>query len=400
MIYVELGTSVDLVTKGTTPTTLGKHFTESGVKFLRAQNVINGRVLLDEEMLFIDASTHKNELKRSQIQEGDVLLTIAGTIGRTAIVETDEQLNCNQAIAIIRLGNSKIEPKYLCHYIASNDAQSQFNKGKVTATIANLSLGQVKKLSIPLPSLEEQKKIAAILDAADEYRQKTKALIDKYDQLTQSLFLEMFGDPVTNPMGWEKDTLKNCTNKIGSGATPRGGKEAYKEQGISLIRSLNIHDNWFKNKDLAFIDDSQASELNGVIVNANDIMFNITGASVCRCCIVPQSILPARVNQHVAIIRTKTEIINSTFLLHAFLSQNVKSHLLAIGGMGGATREALTKSDLETFKTIMPPINYQNRFAERVTQIEKQKQQAEASLVKAEELFSSLLQRAFKGDLT
>lgn len=326
-----------------------------------------------------------------------LFLAMYGSVGKTAISRVE--MSTNQAILGINIKDQKKLDLYYLQYWFRTIKQKLLNRA-VGGTLQNISLTIVKDLEIPLPPLEEQKKIAAILDTADHYRQKTKVLIEKYDQLTQSLFLDMFGDPVANPKGWEIDTLKNCTNKIGSGATPRGGKEVYKEVGISFIRSLNIHDNWFKNKDLAFIDDSQACELDGVNVEANDIMFNITGASVCRCCMVPSSILPARVNQHVAIIRSKKEILNSTFLLHCLLSQNVKSHLLAIGGMGGATREALTKSDLETFKIIMPPIELQNQFAERVAQIEKQKQQAEASLVKAEELFNSLMQRAFKGELT
>ena len=96
----------------------------------------------------------------------------------------------------------------------------------------------------------------------------------------------MFGDPVTNPKGWEVNFLKQITTKIGSGATPRGGKQAYKKEGISLIRSMNVYDNRFKYKNLAFIDEDQAAKLKNVIVEKGDVLFNITGASICRsfCC--------------------------------------------------------------------------------------------------------------------
>ncbi|MDL5511732.1 restriction endonuclease subunit S [Arenibacter sp. M-2] len=399
MRIVELGSSVEVVTKGTTPTSVGKRFTESGVRFLRAQNVINGKVFINDDILFIDEETHNSELQRSQIKKGDVLVTIAGTIGRTAIVEIEEDLNCNQAVAIIRLGDSQINSNFLCHFISSPNAQSQFVKGKVTATIPNLSLEQVKKLKIPLPPLDQQKKIASILDEADTYRQKTKALIAKYNELTQSLFIDMFGDPVKNPKGWRKNTLENITSKIGSGATPRGGKEAYKEEGISLIRSLNVYDNRFKYKNLAFIDSDQAFKLKNVIVQENDVLFNITGASICRSTVVPNDVLPARVNQHVSIIRPNRAIIYSLFLSHLLISLNVKRKLLGIGSGGGAVMEAITKEQLQNFKIIIPPIDLQNQFKERVQAIEAQKSQAKASLVQAEDLFNSLIQRAFKGEL-
>ncbi len=104
-------------------------------------------------------------------------------------------------------------------------------------------------------------------------------------------------------LGWSKIKLSDITSKIGSGATPRGGKSAYKAHGISLIRSMNVHDGEFIEKNLAFIDESQAKKLSNVIIEKNDVLLNITGASIARCCVVPSRILPARVNQHVSILR-------------------------------------------------------------------------------------------------
>ena len=130
-------------------------------------------------------------------------------------------------------------------------------------------------------------------------------------------------------------------------------------------------------------------------VEENCVLFNITGASFCRCCIVPPSILPARVNQHVSILRPKNETLAPIFLSRLLVSENCKKQLLGIGSQGGATREAITKEQLEKFEIILPPIALQNQFAERIQHIEAQKQQAQASLQKAEELFNSLLQRAF-----
>ena len=103
---------------------------------------------------------------------------------------------------------------------------------------------------------------------------------------------------------WKEYKLKDVTLKIGSGATPRGGSNSYIASGTSLIRSQNVLDFKFSESGLAFIDDNQADELRNVIVLENDILLNITGDSVARCCIAPFKYLPARVNQHVSIIRT------------------------------------------------------------------------------------------------
>ena len=286
--------------------------------------------------------------------------------------------------------------EYLKYYLNYADLNLYING----ATRGKLNQSALNKIKIPMPPLAEQQKIAAILDAADSLRQKDQQLVERYTALSQALFLEMFGDPVTNPKGWDAQSLESITTKIGSGSTPRGGKEAYYDKGISLIRSLNIHDNKFLMKNLAFIDEKQAKELANVTVEANDVLLNITGASVCRCAIVPKEVLPARVNQHVCILRCNSNHVNPYYLLHLIISTQFKQKLLNIAGANGATREALTKSQSSELSIVTPPIALQNQFAERIQLIEAQKQQAQLSLAKSEALFNSLLQRAFTGELT
>ena len=146
------------------------------------------------------------------------------------------------------------------------------------------------------------------------------------------------------------DTLGKITTKIGSGATPRGGKSAYKEKGITLIRSMNIYDFHFSRKGLAFIDEEQARKLDNVTVKEGDILFNITGDSINRTCMVPKELLPARVNQHVSIIRCKNGI-DSRFINYYLI--NLKPYLMQICGVGG-TRNALTKEALEQLPVKLP----------------------------------------------
>src|SRR5690554_4792761 len=148
------------------------------------------------------------------------------------------------------------------------------------------------------------------------------------------------------PEDWVETILKKISVKIGSGATPRGGAEAYKSEGISLIRSQNILDFDFSYNGLAFIDNEQANKLSNVTIEENDVLINITGDSVARVCMVPIEILPARVNQHVAIIRAKKEVLNSFYLLYYLLNPSFKKYLLRLAS-DGATRNALTKSDIE-----------------------------------------------------
>lgn len=144
--------------------------------------------------------------------------------------------------------------------------------------------------------------------------------------------------------------------KIGSGATPRGGKDAYKIYGTPLIRSQNVLDFSFSKAGLAFIDSIQAKALDNVTVHDNDVLINITGDSVARVCMVPADYVPARVNQHVAIVRTNSQLADSHYILYHL--QFLKSHLLSLAS-SGATRNALTKQMIENLEINLPPLSEQ-----------------------------------------
>jgi len=159
---------------------------------------------------------------------------------------------------------------------------------------------------------------------------------------------------------WHTYKLKDITTKIGSGSTPTGGSGAYKAEGISLIRSQNVLDYKFTEDGLAFIDDDQAYALRNVIVEANDVLLNITGDSVARCCGAPANWLPARVNQHVAILRSDTDKLDHRFLKYSLLAS--KEELLILSEIGG-TRNALTKGMLEDYEISIPPLPEQKAIA-------------------------------------
>ena len=162
--------------------------------------------------------------------------------------------------------------------------------------------------------------------------------------------------------------LKDICLKIGSGATPRGGKEAYCDEGISLIRSQNVLDLTFSHDGLAHINEKQAEKLSNVEVKSQDILLNITGDSVARACAVDVRVLPARVNQHVAIIRPDENMVLSSYILY-FL-QMIKPYLLQIAA-GGATRNALTKSMIENLEIEVPGILSQKKIVSVLDDIQE-----------------------------
>ena len=336
---------------------------------------------------------------RQLVHAGDVLVsTVRPNLNGVAHVPMEfDGATASTGFCVLRPRASRLDGRYLYQWVKSPGFVGDMVRKATGASYPAVSDRIVWESKLPLPSIPEQRRIAEILDKTDALRAKRRAALAQLDTLTQSIFLDMFGDPATNPKGWPQVPIGDHASKIGSGATPRGGEESYKGAGITLIRSMNVRDGVFLRDGLAFIDDEQAAQLEGVVVEADDVMLNITGASVARVCRAPANVLPARVNQHVAIIRP-TATFNPHFLEQCLLSPSVKERLLKIA-RAGATREAITKSAIEQFRVIRPPREAQDQFAARVAASEGIYRQMRAALGEMDSLFASLQHRAFRGNL-
>ena len=291
--------------------------------------------------------------------------------------------------------------KFIEYYLNSIKLDS-YVSGMAQPKLNQKSLNSIQ---VPFPDIETQKQIVTILDKAfaaiDQAKANIERNIENAKELFQSKLNEIFSQ---KGEGWEEKKLGEITTKIGSGSTPRGGQASYKESGISLIRSMNVHDDGFRERNLAFIDEEQAGKLNNVRIEEDDVLLNITGASVARCCIVDKDYLPARVNQHVSIIRLKDGILNPDFLHYALTSKQTKDKLLGIGEQG-STRQAITKVQIENFSIKFPiDIKKQKALVNALNEIrnnsEKLVHSYKLKILSLEELKKSILQKAFTGELT
>lgn len=228
------------------------------------------------------------------------------------------------------------------------------------SNVPKLNQGNLKEIKIPLPPKDIQEKIVAEIEILEK---KEQNIIENIDELKTNI-----NETIEQSTG-KLTKLEDITSKIGSGSTPRGGKGSYQSSGISLIRSQNIYDHSFIEKGLAFINDEQARKLNNVTVEKNDILFNITGASIARCCIIEDKYLPARVNQHVSIIRTNNKALPK-YVQMTLVSSPIKEKLLEIGD-GGTSRQAITKLQLEEFKIPLPTIKEQTKIVSEIERIEE-----------------------------
>jgi type I restriction enzyme S subunit len=302
--------------------------------------------------------------------------------------------------------NASLDKNWLYYYLSRESFRVE-GAERMSGAVGHKRVAKefIENYEIPVPPLPEQQRIVGILDETLAGIDTAKANAEKNFQNARVIFESYLQTVFTQRGdGWVQKRLKALTSKIGSGATPRGGEGSYKAEGTSLIRSLNVHDTGFRYKKLAFLDDKQAGDLSNVEVQARDVLLNITGASVARCCRVPEDVLPARVNQHVSIIRPIKDQLDSDFLHFLLISKPYKDKLLWTGEEGGSTRQAITKAQIQEFVINYPEdlsmqrliVKTLNTLLDETTRLETIYQRKLAAL---DELKKSLLYQAFTGQL-
>ena len=359
-----------------------------------------------------------------EAEANDILMSVRAPVG--PINFATQKICIGRGLAAIR-ATKLIDKEFLFNFLLKHESEIVGNTG---AVFNSINKAQIEAIKIPLPPLPEQQRIVSILDEAflaiERSRNNAEQNLKNAKELFES-YLEKCLNPDSNDFldnpdskkqkkssnqdnqknqgsdKWEMKTLKELTTKIGSGATPRGGQESYKQEGISLVRSMNVHDWEFRERNLAFIDEKQAKELDGVTLQEEDVLLNITGASVARCCVFPKEYLPARVNQHVSIIRPKKELLDAKFLNLLLTSKPYKDQLLFTGEQG-ATRQAITKAQIEAFEISFPPLKEQQTIVRQLDALRAETQKLEAvyqkKIADLEELKKSILQKAFSGQLS
>ena len=392
-----LGDISSVITKGTTPTSVGFDFSESGVPFLRVQNLAGGAVDLTKTPLFISTATHK-ALSRSTIYPGDVLISIAGTIGRAAVVSPEDpaEMNSNQAVGIIRLKNG-VNRRYILHWLQSNEAQSQIRGAQVTGTITNLSLTELRKLQIPLPPLAEQKRIAAILDAADALRTKRREALAQLDALLQSTFLTLFGDPVTNPMGWKKCCLGDLFVVIKNGANVVQAEADSGEWAVSRIETIW---NGTIDSDRVKWTTADPSLLATHRIQVGDILFSHINSPehIAKTAIYMGE--PKILIHGINLLRmcVDRKFVDPIWMIHFLKAPTTRSHFRT-RCKKAVNQASLNQTDIKTFDAYLPPLPLQQKFAAIVESIERQKTTQRAHLAELDALFAALQHRAFRGEL-
>ena len=370
-------------------------YLDSGYPLITSKNLKQGIIDFSDVSL-ISEEDYNNINKRSRVNKGDILYSMIGSIGNYALVNKEPHYAIKN-VALFKFIDKRLHNKYFLHLINSFVIERQIKKAMKGGTQKFVSLKILRNLKIPLPPLDQQKKIAAILDAADGYRQKTKALIEKYDELTQSLFLDMFGDTWLNPNEYKLQKLSELVNegKIITYGIVQAGDHV--EDGIPYIRTGDIKNGKINTQGLLRTSQEIANSYMRSKCSAGDIIMSIR-ATVGTIAFLPDEMDGANLTQGTARISTDDKLANPLFLYHCIKSRGIQ--LRIDQQTKGATFREIPLTRLRNIEIPLPNLDLQNQFAERVQAIEAQKAQAQASLAQAEDLFNSLLQRAFKGELS
>lgn len=383
-------------------------FRSSGVKLLNVGNINNGKIILSSTKTHLSEEEAYGKYSHFLVEEGDLLIACSGIVVENfhnkIAFATNEHLPLCLNTSTMRfrvLDNETLDIVFFKYFLQSRIFKEQLVKLITGSAQLNFGPSHIKKIKIPLPPLDQQKKIANILDAADAYRQKTKALISKYDELTQSLFLDMFGDPVKNEKGWEivpfGDFISVLTDYHSNGSyeSLRDVVTLKNEPDYALmVRTTDLENNNFSD-GVNYIDENAYNHLEKSKVFGGEIIINKIGSAgkVYR---MPYLNRPVSLGMNAFLLRFN-KLINDTFLYFQLVSERGDREIQK--RVKGAVTKTIRKDSLREVPLISPPITLQNQFAERVQAIEQQKAKAQESLEKAEELFNSLLQRAFKGVL-
>ncbi|EJF10590.1 restriction endonuclease subunit S [Pontibacter sp. BAB1700] len=324
------------------------------------------------------------------IYKGDMLLSLSGSI-KVDIWKGPNAL-LNQRIVKIK-AKEEVNERWLFWQLSK--VLSEIEKMGKLALVNNVSINDLKAFKVYVPPLEEQKRIAQVLDKADRLRQKDRQLLQHYDQLLQSVFLDMFGDPVRNEKGWERGTIRDIITEAKYGTS----KPAELEGEYPYLRMNNLtYSGSMDFTDLKYIN-LEAKERDKYLVKKGDLLFNRTNSK--------------ELVGKTAVYRSDTEMAIAGYLIRVRTNERANTDYISgyLNSLHGKdTLRGMSKSivgmaninaqELQDIKILIPPKALQDKYAGIVEKVEEMKHTAIRGIDKSETLFQSLLQKAFKGELT
>ena len=369
-------------------------FVEYGIPFINAGHLSSGEIDFSE-MNYISEDRFR-KIGSGKTKPNDILYCLRGSLGKTAIVRHNGDAAIASSLVIIRpLENCC--GKYLYHYLISPLGKTEIQKFDNGTSQPNLSATSVKKYQIPLPPLPEQKRIAEVLDKADALREKRRLALQKLDTLLQSVFHEMFGDPVRNPKGWDVENFGNLCSEIYRYPTYYGIE--YVERGVPEIRGELILKNGEidnNNEKLRFISKETSDKFSRTVLQAGDLVLSVRG-TIGKIGFVDKSLEGANITANVIRVSPNRTKVNPRYFWQICRNEHFQRKLQEISS--STTIQTIKSPDLKAIKVLLPPFELQELFEQVYRRWKILQNSIELSAKHTESLFQTFQQRAFKGEL-
>lgn len=372
------------VVTGSTPSKKQESYYGDEIPFITPSELTDGA--LGKPKVYL---SKEGAEKARVLPQDSVLVCCIGSLGKVGF--TTERVATNQQINALIFDKKSVFPRYGFYFCQTLKPLMEHIAPSTTVAIINKSM--FSEFKIPLPPLEEQKRIAAILDKADTLRQKRQKAIALTDDLLRSVFLDIFGDPVTNPKGWSTVTLERYLTSLTSGS--RGWAKYYAESGGKFLRIQNVGYAELKSCDMAFVNAPEGAEAKRTLVKENDVLLSIT-ADLGRTTVIPEDFGEGYINQHLAKFSLKDVC---PYFVSAYISSQGGLELLKAKNKGGV-KSGLNFDDIRSIPIFYVGEEFQDKYRKIRHKIIQQKLSFERANRDTNLLFSSLTQRAFKHELT
>lgn len=386
--YKKLGEVCTLISDGSHNPPKG--IDHSLYRMISSQNVFDDNLQITEDNVrYITESDHLCENKRTKLQKDVVLLTIVGTIGRSCVLKGNEGcLTLQRSVAALH-PSDQIMPRYLMHCLIGN--RHTLNQEAHGIAQKGIYLKQLSSLSIPLPPKSTQLAIVSELDKINELIRLKKEQLKDFDNLAQSLFYEMFGDPVENEKGWEAKKLGDVCTDIKYGTS----KPASENGRYTYLRMCNLTTDGFLDLSNTKQIDIPDDEIEKCIVRYGDILFNRTNSIelVGKTCLFDKK-EPMVIAGYIIRVRLNDTLL-PVVLSRMFNLASIKK-LLRSMAKGAVNQANINSKELASIRIPLPPLSLQRLFAQRIEQIEREKSEVQKSIQNFETLLASRIQYWFE----
>ena len=362
-----------------------KFSTSEGMPLIRIRDVVRG---------YSETFTTEEYKEEYIVSKDDLLIGMDGEFNIAKWGETPALLNQR----VCRLfPTSVVDKNYLFYFMPS--ALKRIEEKTPFVTVKHLSAKELNKVKVPLPPLDEQRRIATVLDKVSDLIAKRREQLDKLDELVKARFVEMFGEPIANPMKWPVVPLKSLSTLITNGNTPKGGSENYVENGITFLRSQNVWRNQIILDDVAYIDEATHRSMKKSSLRYKDILITKTGrintenSSLGRAALFLGKDDSANINGHVYLVRLKNTAIPE-YIVTILTGEAYRKYIRKVC-VGGIDKRQINVEQVEDFPIILPPIEMQKSFSTIRKEIGKSKLTIQQSLGKLEVLKKALMQQYF-----